>query len=297
MNGVGSPAPGDYERPPPPSASTLALPRILCLHGGGTNARIFHMQCRGLSHRLLPHFRLVFAEAPLPSTAGPDVLSVYAECGPFKRWVVTAADPNAVERRPRETWDGIAAALAQAMDEDDGLGATGEWAAVLGFSQGAKVAASVLLMQQERPGLSSEGHPLGRVLQRPPHGSIDDAKVLEGPHGGFRFGVLMAGRAPLLPYDWERASWLGAGERFDELARNRAAGRALRVPTLHVHGLQDPGLGYHQVLLEEWCEPGAARLVEWDGDHRLPIKSWDVKAVVDVILEMAAQTGVGVKAR
>lgn len=272
MNGFGLIL--DGERPPAPDASTLALPRILCLHGGGTNSRIFHMQCRALSHSLKSHFRLVYAEAPFPSTAGPDVLSVYADCGPFKRWVVTAL-PNAVERQPQETWAGVERSLGDAMDEDDRLGASGEWVAVLGFSQGAKIAASLLLMQQERP----EG--LGRMKR---------------PGEGFRFGVLMAGRGPLLPYDWEHASWLDAGERFEHES-NQEAKRLLRVPTIHVHGLQDPGLGYHQVLLEEWCEPTTTKLIEWNGDHRLPIKSWDVKVVVDKIHEFTALTRAGLKPR
>lgn len=272
MSGFGITLSGD--RPPPPEASTLASPRILCLHGGGTNSRIFHMQCRALSLHLKSHFRLVYAEAPFPSTAGPDVLSVYAECGPFKRWVCTV-EPNAVERQPQETWAAIERSVGDAMDEDDELGATGDWVAVLGFSQGAKVAASILLRQQEQP----EG--LGRMRRS---------------QEGFRFGVLMAGRGPLLPYDWEKATWLDKDERFD-YAANEKAGRVLHVPTIHVHGLLDPGLAYHQVLLDEWCEPSTTKLIEWNGNHRLPIKSWDVKLVLDMIYEVAAKQKIPLKSR
>lgn len=221
------------------------------------------MQCRAIAHTLKPRFRLVFAEAPFPSLAGPDVLTVYAECGPFKRWVLTV-EPNAVERQPAETWAAIDAALGDAMAADDARGASGEWVAVLGFSQGAKIAASLLLRQQWR-----------------------------GERGGFRFGVLMAGRGPLLPVDPEGDGWLD--EKFD-YATNQAADRVLRVPTIHFHGLEDPGLGYHQVLLEEWCDPTTTALLEWDGGHRLPFKTPDVKLVVDKILEFAKQTGVPLKA-
>lgn len=264
--------------PPPPDATTLAHPRILCLHGGGTNRRIFHMQCRSLSLSLKPHFRLVYAEAAFPSNPGPDVLSVYAECGPFKRWVLTA-EANAVERQPKETWAAIEAGIGDAMDADDALGATGEWVAILGFSQGAKIAASILLRQQEAPAT------LGRMGRR---GRRQDA--------GFRFGVLMAGRGPLLPVDADKASWLGEGERFD-YESNAKANRVLRIPTIHVHGLQDPGLGYHQILLEEWCDPATTKLIEWDGNHRLPIKTHDVQLVVDKIHEVARREGVSLKPR
>ncbi|PSR80083.1 serine hydrolase FSH [Coniella lustricola] len=263
---------GDADPPPPPDSSTLPLPRILCLHGGGTNSSIFYMQCRSLSLHLKSQFRLVFAVASFPSTPGPDVLSVYADCGPFKRWVYSTA-PNAVEEKPKETWDAIENQIGDAMDADDKLGATGDFVAVLGFSQGAKVAASILLRQQERPGA------MGRVGRS---------------EAGFRFGVLMAGRGPLLAYDPDNASWLGNDERFD-YDSNVAAKRLLRIPTIHVHGLQDPGLGFHQVLLEEWCDPRTTTLVEWEGNHRLPIKTLDVKLVVDKIRDVAVRTGVQLK--
>lgn len=256
---------------PPPDPSTLHLPRLLMLHGGGTNSRIFHMQCRSLDYHLKAHFRTVFVEAPLPSTAGPDVLTVYAECGPFKRWVLTT-EPNAVERQPKETWDLDERAIADAMDADDRRGATGAWAGVLGFSQGGKMAASVLLRQQENPAA------LGR-LRRP------------GSPGGFRFGVLMAGRGPLIQPDPDSADWLGPGDKFD-YESNLAARRVLRVPTIHVHGMQDPGLDYHQMLLSEWCEPGTTKLIEWEGNHRLPFKTPDVGKVVNAIMDLARREGV-----
>ena len=39
--------------------ATLHLPRLLCTHVGGTNARIFRMQCRVLEKHLGHTFRLV----------------------------------------------------------------------------------------------------------------------------------------------------------------------------------------------------------------------------------------------
>ncbi|ROV91186.1 hypothetical protein VMCG_09328 [Cytospora schulzeri] len=254
---------------PTPSPSTLDHPRILMLHGGGTNSRIFHMQCRGLELRMNKHFRLVYAEAPYASTAGPDVLSVYADCGPFKRWVLNV-EPNTVEDQPQKTWEGVERQVAEAMDADDRLGATGEWVAVLGFSQGAKMAASILLRQQERP--ESLGR-LGRAGSR------------------FRFGVLMAGRGPLLQYQPDEADWLGEDEKFDYQS-NVAANRVLRLPTIHVHGLQDPGLYYHRILFNQWCDPASTKLIQWDGNHRLPIKTVDVEKVVNAVLDVAAKEGI-----
>jgi hypothetical protein len=66
----------------------------------------------------------------------------------------------------------------------------------------------------------------------------------------------------------------------------------LVTPTLHVLGLQDPDVARHRILLARYCKPGTARRVEWDGDHRLPIKTPDVTAVTGKILEMAEDTDV-----
>lgn len=127
---------------------TLHLPRILCLHGGGTNARIFRAQRRVLERALRPTFRLCFAEAPFPSQAGPDVASVYKDFGPFRAWL--SQSPEDPKRDVKQAAEQIGMSLRNAMDEDDRKGATGEWVALLGSSQGAKVYASLLFSQQLR---------------------------------------------------------------------------------------------------------------------------------------------------
>ncbi|GME49737.1 hypothetical protein M1830_009015 [Neofusicoccum parvum] len=236
--------------------STLHLPRILCLHGGGTNARIFRAQCRNLSNLLQPHFRLCFAEAPFPSHAGPDVLSVYKDWGPFRCWFEWR--PDEPERNVEATFLAIQASVDSAMRDDDQKGGTGEWVAVLGFSQGAKLAGSLLLLQQ----LQAEGL-RGRISR---------------PATNYRFAVLLAGRAPLVNF--------AAGSAVEPSCRH------LYLPTIHVHGLTDPGLELHRQLLEQSCQKGSTRLVQWDGNHRLPIKTGDTMAVVQAVLEMAAETGV-----
>ncbi|KAI0023258.1 serine hydrolase FSH [Xylariomycetidae sp. FL0641] len=251
------------------------LPRILCLHGGGSNARIFRAQCRVIAAQLKGHFRLCFPDGPLPSKPGPDVDSVYRGWGPFRAWTapswlgredkVSDADKKACMQLIEDT-------LAKAMEEDDNEGAEGPWVGVLGFSQGAKVAGSILLRQQQQL----------------------DAKLV--PRFRFRFGVLMAGRGPLLPlntlelrdapimaldYDNDTAS-----SDTDSVDSEPDSSR-LRARTLHVHGLKDPGLELHRRLLDDWCEEGTAALFEWNGAHRLPIKSHDVAALVQGILAVS----------
>jgi predicted esterase len=273
---------------------TLHLPRILCLHGGGTNARIFRAQCRVLRARLASSFRLVFADAPFPSRPGPDVESVYAAWGPFRSWLPPA--PGGGEG-PAAFVDDIDTAAAQhidrcleaAMREDDKAGATGRWVGLLGFSQGARMAASLLWRRQQ------QGQKL--VQRRRSQGREWDGWAAETSRDGFadgwvgqtttammtdlRFAVLLAGRGPLVA--------VGPDMKLEVPG-------LLWLPTIHVHGLRDPGLAMHRELLYRCCGSGSTRLVEWDGDHRVPIRTGDVEAVVSEILHVAQATGVAARA-
>ena len=240
------------------------LPRILCLHGGGSNAFVMEAQCRAIIFALKDKFRLCFAQGPFHAEAGPDVLFVYGEFGPFHGWTPPEWLAVAAEQHRhvsgQEVISKVGDALQRAMDADDDAGGTGPWVGILGFSQGAKVSASLLLHQQEN--------------------------MLDSPFN-FRFGVIMAGRGP--PVLTEELKNLMEAQAHDDCR--------LRLPTLHVHGLLDPGLEVHRRMFRQWFEPGSAKLVEWDGNHRLPFKKADVTAVVESLLAVAAQAGVPVDAR
>lgn len=253
---------------------TLHLPRILCLHGGGTNARIFKAQCRQISAELRSDFRFVYAEGPWESQSGPDVVAVYGEWGPFKRWLRWS--PEHPEITTEETVAELYKSLSAAVRADDDHGATGEVVAVLGFSQGAKVAASLLYRQQ-------------MTIKKLSRGSSDT---------NYRFGVLLAGSAPLVDLNPEHWDYAGSSENtqnsHDILGPRPldSVSHRLNIPTLHVHGLWDRGLKSHQELLERFCEPQSTMLVEWNGEHRIVLKRGDVSLVGDRIRELAALTGI-----
>ncbi len=254
---------------------SLHLPRILCLHGGGTNAQIFKAQCRGLTKKLKTEFRFVFAQAPFSSNAGSDVLSVYSQWGPFRRWLRWR--PEHPRIRPDDAIQEIDNSLEDAIRRDDECGATGDWIALLGFSQGAKVSASLLYRQQ----LREEAY--GRYS-----GDIN-----------FRFGILLAGRAPLISLDNGvplTPPLPDASEITDLIDLHNHVSSSgchlLSIPTVHVHGVRDKGLDLHRQLFNDFCDPGTRRLIEWDGGHRLPLKSHDVSLVADQIRRLAEETGV-----
>ena len=158
------------------------------------------------------------------------------------------------------------------MDEDDAQGATGEWVGLLGFSQGAKICASLLYMQQ----VYQDG--FGRAVKKWP---------------SFRFGVLIAGRGPLVslvPGMHVPDGLVGAEAPIAEMPRG-AVREVVRVATIHVHELKDPGTQAHRRLLREYFDERRVVLQEWDGGHRIPIKTNDVVPLVEGIVAMAEITG------
>ena len=251
-----------------------SLPRILCLHGGGTNARIFRAQCRVLERFLSSNFRLCYAQAPFTSQPGSDVTAVYKTFGPFRAWLRWRPEDPEVDNVTAVT--SIVNAVRDTMREDDERGGRGAWVGVLGFSQGAKIGASILFDQQLRTELG-----IGKRNGWPE----------------FKFGVLLAGRGPLVSLSPELGTLLGMAEASSSSVLSPSEERefppmesSLTVPTVHIHGLHDPGLELHRQMLHRCCDAKSTRLVQWEGEHRVPIKTNDVAAVVNSILAIARET-------
>lgn len=240
------------------------------------------MQARSIIHKLTPTFRLVFADGPFLCDAGPGIVPVYKDYGPFRRWLRWL--PNHTVIDSESAVDEIWYQLRLAMEDDDKEGADGEWVGLLGFSQGAKLSACLLFDQQVR----EEAYWAGK------------ADALMTPRTTWKFGVLLAARAPLVSlseYSAGRKGIVGASdvsEGFDNFVDAPGAGEryTLKIPTIHVHGLQDPGIHLHRRLLQQYCDPASATVIEWEGTHRVPIKSVDVDRIVDAIDNLARQTGV-----
>ena len=270
---------------PGENPDTRRLPRILCLHGGGVNAAIYKAQSRCLIPHLQQSFRLVWADAPFFCDAHPDVIVVYGSYAPFRRWI--RYSPGHAKTDADSCIREIGRTLRLAMEEDNREGGVGEWVGLMGFSQGAKIAASLLLEQQARQNEAQKRQ-------------TDIAPGLTGMSGvSWRFAILQAGSAPLCNLNPDvlkspalvTADAISQDFQFSERMDREAM---LCKPTLHVHGLLDPGLPLHQRLLNEYCEKGTARLVEWPGAHRIPFMSKDVNPVIRAIYDLAESTGVQV---
>lgn len=251
-------------------------PRLLCLHGGGTNATIFQYQARNLVTKLAARFRLVYADAPFLCDPGPNVLPLYKDHGPFRCWLPwnKAADGPA---NKEAVIAAIEESLQRAMLADDAAG-TGPWVGLVGFSQGAKLSASLLFELQQRRLSSSSGS------SPPPSSCYQD----------WKFALLLHGIGPLVALS-EQGEREEGMQRADQILGLFSEGFQFKegtvacpvtVPTLHVHGLRDMGLPLSRKLLDLYCDKSSATLIEWDGDHRVPVKTVHVQQIVDAVFRV-----------
>ena len=242
----------------------LALPRILCLHGGGVTGEIFRSQARALI-RALPSFRLVFADGPFFCDAGPGIVPVYEENGPFRRWLRWLPEHRDID--DETAIDEVMYSINNCKDEDPG---TGPWVALLGFSQGAKLSASLLYDQQ---------------IHMEKEGKADT---------DYKFGILLAGRHPLVCLSElsKSPALVSAGAQSEGFDYPGKSEHILKIPTIHVQGVKDDGLHLHKRLQNQYCDPASVTIIEWDGDHRVPLKKTDVDRIVAVIYKVAREQGV-----
>jgi len=263
---MATPSGSGTQTPIPQPADTLSLPRILCLHGGGVTGDVFRAQARSLI-RYLPSFRLVFADGPFFCDAGPGIVPVYEDCGPFRRWLrwlpehPPIDDASAIEE--------VLYNIETAKREDQG---TGPWVGLLGFSQGAKLSASLLYDQQIH-------------VEREGKAATD-----------YKFAVLLAGRSPLVSFSEYSKSpaCVAAGAVSEGFHYEGESPHVLRLPTIHVHGLNDAGLHLHRKMMRQYHDPRTTTLIEWDGTHRVPIKKTDVEPITAAIYRVAREQGVDV---
>ncbi|KJX95063.1 citrinin biosynthesis oxydoreductase CtnB like protein [Zymoseptoria brevis] len=254
-----------YSRPQSANQeSNLHKPRILCLHGGGVTGEVFQLQARAFIHRLAD-FRLVFADGPHFCDAGPGIAPTYTDFGPFRRWLRWLETHQELD--DEVATEELMYAIDTCKQNDPG---DGPWVGVLGFSQGAKVASSLLYDQQIR--LEKEG----------------------AADTDYKFGVICNGRLPLVSLCKHSRSpaLVNPGGMSEGFKWEGVSPHVLKIPTIHVHGLKDPGIHLHREMLEKYHDPDTATVIEWNGEHRMPIKAEDVEPIVRAIYRIAVQENV-----
>ena len=223
------------------------LPRILCLHGGGTSRMIFHFQARKLIRALRPHFRLVFVDAPFECAPGPGVLPVFEGAGPFYEWLATDKEGEAR----------VQSLLQSKLHEDDGAPVVG----LMGFSQGTRIG-SGLLHEQEQTGAVAPSLCFGVFL----NGNYPPLRQPSNP-------------STLFPSTIEFTQDEPAREWKDQHKG------AIHLPSVHVHGRHDHLLPRSQVLAQCF-DPTTATIFEFDNGHFLPTRDDDTQKIADEIVRI-----------
>lgn len=224
------------------------LPRILCLHGGGTSSLIFTFQARRLIKFLRPHFRLTFIDAPHECAPGPGVLPFFEGAGPYYQWISKNEEEEELVR------ERIEEALGKVNGE------AGPFVGVIGFSQGARVAAGLL------------------------HEAQDNRKE-DGPKKWLRFGLLMNGSYPPLRQSSSRSTTLPRLSEHLQREWNNQLEGVIHTSSIHVHGSRDGALPLSR-LLARCFDPNTATVLEYDNGHHLPVSDDDTKVIADHILRV-----------
>ncbi|TVY82190.1 Esterase FUS5 [Lachnellula suecica] len=215
------------------------LPAILCLHGSGVNVEIFRLQTVRLQNALSNSFEFVFLNGPVEAPAGAGILPIFEGCEPFFRWKKTG--DNIYEKDlDKETRD----YLQKEMKKRD------DWVGILGFSQGGRVAAGLLMEQEE-----------------------EQKADMYGDEGGFKFGVFTMTPAPPMT-----------------ALAHRESPELIKTPSLHVVGMQDHWYDSSIAMQSDYFDSKTSKLIEIDIGHRLPTADADTKMIAREILRMYKET-------
>ncbi|KAK7941484.1 uncharacterized protein PG986_013871 [Apiospora aurea] len=193
--------------------------RILCLHGRGTNSDIFERQLeiKAPSKSRASHHRLIYIDYAF------DFLDGEAEVNPAPGIEGLLPGPYLAWHR-RHFAPEVARAhdlVRQALEED------GPYDGIIGFSQGAAMAAS-LILSSSKPSSSAAAHEAVGGLQPPFRFAVFICSVLPvapppppPPEAGQQ-GSVVDGTAPMLAYEHEHARFLGLSD--EELRRGAPPG-------------------------------------------------------------------------
>lgn len=252
--------------------------------GVGSNADVLFLQTRALREKLASSFRFVFANGPFFCEPGPGMLPVYEGAGPFRRWFRWFNSHRTL--KPKYHIEAIRRCLEDAIADDNESGACGPWVGILGFSQGARLAASMLFESQRRQTLRENG---------------ETPEGYEGPldftiwDRDWNFAIFISGPAPLIALSPNVGDLplQGPTELIlcqEELEKQDIKGKcSIKRPTLHVIGVHDEWAPSQKILYDAYCSEESKNIFEWEGDHRVPFHSPEVDQICELVLSMTSK--------
>ncbi|KAK6215508.1 citrinin biosynthesis oxidoreductase CtnB [Colletotrichum tabaci] len=226
----------------------MAKPKILCLHGAGSNAAIFRVQLRRFTKALDDRFDFVFPNAPFECGIGPGMHPTFAGSGPFYRWQceesnsehlgLTAEDINHERETVRDHLGNLVKPLSDAP-----------FVGIFAFSQGCGIATGLLLDQHEL------GRSWGHCLT-------------------FQFAWLVCSTYPPLT--------LLTSPKEHPAIHDQTVG----IPSLHVVGTKDPYNGQSRKMYDNFWKGPKTKYMEFEGSHHVPTTQADVDRVLGVLSQM-----------
>ncbi|GES61698.1 EF-hand calcium-binding domain protein [Aspergillus terreus] len=262
--------------------------KILCLHGKGTSGEIFRSQtCQSLHyhhhHPLTNPNTASFRSRLTDLNLTFDFLDGEYPCAPAPG-VDLFYPPPYYSHIETETLESTQAAVARVRRH---LATHGPYDALMMFSQGCAVGASLLLLLQHdglpppvRAGIFICGGPPLTVLE---HVGYDVPESVWAADRTSRLKLSQqADSAAILAKG--SARWMAGSNVVDEgEVRARLSGGPVRIeiPTVHVYGNKDPRYEAG-VLLSGVCEEGCRRGYDHGGGHEIPRTG----VVSDTIAEM-----------
>ncbi|KAF1988943.1 hypothetical protein K402DRAFT_327594 [Aulographum hederae CBS 113979] len=211
--------------------------KILCLHGAGTSAAIMKSQFSSIASELERSLSatLFYVDASLNSPPHKAVDGIYD--GPFKTWFTWSGEDPPLD-------EDIGSILDSFDQIYDIIEENGPFDGVIGFSQGATIAAAMLLHHHRQ-------HPL------------------DPPYALFKYSVLVSAAAIV---DVDPIPILRDGKRR----------RLIQIPTLHVLGEEDDLFG-EGIAMSKICAPQIASVLVHKQGHVIPRDPPTVKAVVKAV--------------
>jgi len=235
--------------------------KFLCLHGKGTSAEIFEMQTEGFRNLLPAHFDYEFVEGENEVPPAPGIAKVFP--GPYLSYLADYS-VGSIEEQHRFIMD--------IVTEE------GPFDGVMGFSQGASLAASILIHHQiETPWLPPPFRVAIFLCATYPHSrnSVDGEDVTD--------------KVPMSELPGRRSS-TDSGYSSDEdsakdsirvLYANSTKAR-IQIPTAHLYGENDQYL-HESLEVVDLCDQRLSIEYKHKGGHEVPMDAVSNKKIRDII--------------
>ncbi|KAF1951579.1 hypothetical protein CC80DRAFT_424423 [Byssothecium circinans] len=201
--------------------------RFLCLHGMGTNSQIFELQTAAIRHALGDHHTYEFIEGSVPCPPAPGLSNLTQHDDEFFRYI----DDDDVN----------ASGLTALNDLEALIHESGPYDALFAFSEGAGLAASLLVHRARLHAASGAELPL------------------------IKCAVFFSGGVPMDP-------------ETGRLMDGDTDGEVIDVPTAHIWGKNDDLYPTFGPVLSKLCKATSREIYIHDGGHRIPGAA-DVEAV------------------